>query len=78
MVKMSTILSASASIVRLLGSLFAIWLTLGWKVRKARKAFEKELIAQGMSQEDARRLSAHFKILKDELMNAFRRSITRF
>lgn len=78
MVKMSTIFIASASIVRLLSSLFAIWLTLDWQVRKARKAFEKELIAQGMSREDAHRLSAPFKILKDELMSVFRRSITRF
>lgn len=78
MVKMSTIFSASASIVRLLSSLFTIWLTLDWKVRKARKAFEKELIIQGMSREDAHRLSGYFKILKDELMSAFRRSIIRF
>lgn len=78
MVKISTILSASASIIRLLCTLFALWLTLGWRVRKARKAFERELIAQGMSQEDARRLSAHFKILKDEIMSASKRAMTKF
>lgn len=77
MVKMSTIFNASACIVRLLGSLFVIWLTLGWKVRRTRKAFEKELIAEGMTREDAQRLSAQFKILKDDIMSAFRRSIIR-
>ncbi len=78
MVKMSSVLSASASIVRLLGSLFALWLTLGWNVRKARKAFENELIAQGMSRGDARRLSAHIENLKDEIMSTFGRSIISF
>jgi hypothetical protein len=78
MVRMSTVLNASSSVIRLAGSLFTIWLTLGWRVRKARKAFEKELVAQGMSRADARRLSAHLKVLKDDLMNTFRRSVTRF
>jgi len=63
-----TLLSASPYIVRLLCSLFAAWLTLGWKVRKARRAFEKELIKQGMSKEDAERLGAQYTLLKDNLM----------
>jgi hypothetical protein len=77
MVKLSAIVSASANIFRLLGSLLGIWLSLGWQVRKARKAFERELIAQGMTPQDAQRLSAHFQILKDDIMNAFKRSIIR-
>jgi len=63
-----TLLNASPYIARLLCSLFAAWLTLGWKVRKARKAFEKELIKQGMSKEDAERLGAQYTLLKDDLM----------
>jgi hypothetical protein len=78
MAKISSVLSASASIVRLLGSLFALWLTLGWNVRKARKAFENELIAQGMSRVDARKLSAHIENLKDEIMSTFGRSVIGF
>ncbi len=78
MVKLSAVLSASANVFRLLGSLLAIWLSLGWQVRRARKAFERELIAQGMTPQDAQRLSAHLKILKDDIMNAFKRSIIRF
>jgi len=67
-----TILSVSPYIVRLLWSLFAAWLTLGWKVRKTRKAFEKEVIKQGMSKEDAKRLSAQYKLLKDNLIKALK------
>ncbi len=78
MVRVSTIFNASASIVRLLSSLFVIWLTLGWKVRTARKAFERELIAEGMTREDARRLSAQFEVLKDDIISAFKHSIVRF
>ena len=78
MVKLSAIVSASANVFRLLGSLLGIWLSLGWQVRKARKAVERELIAQGMTPKDAQRLSAHLKFLKDDIMSAFRRSIIRF
>jgi len=66
------------AITRLLGSLFIIWLTLGWKVRKAKKAFEKELIKQGMSKQDAERISARYAALKDQAMTAFKRSIRLF
>jgi len=70
-----SLLSASPHIARLLYSLFAAWLTLDWKVRKARKAFEKELIKQGMSKEDAKRLGTQYKLLKDNLMNELKRYI---
>ena len=72
-----SLLSLSPYIVRLLCSLFAVWLTLGWKVRKARKAFEKELMKQGMSEEDAKRLGAQYKILKDNLMSGLKSYIIK-
>lgn len=56
-------------------SLFRMYLTLGWRVRKARKAFEKQLVSQGMSREDARRLSECFNELKNNITNMFRRGI---
>jgi len=34
-----------------------------------RRAFERELIKQGMSKENARELSAHYKVLKDQLIS---------
>jgi len=61
---------------RLLLSLFALWLTLGWKVRKARRAFEKQLIRQGMTKKDAKRLSAQYSKLKDEMISFLKGSIT--
>ena len=69
MVRIQSVLSIVASIVRIAGSLFILWATFGWKVRKTRRAFERELIRQGMSKENARELSAHYKVLKDQLMS---------
>jgi len=73
-----SVLSGATSTVRLLSSLFIIYLTLGWKVRKARKAFEKELIKQGMPKEAAKRMSARYAALKDETLNTFKRSVRIF
>jgi hypothetical protein len=61
-------------VAKLVTSLFMIWLTLGWKVRKARKAFEGELRKQGMQKQDAQRLGARYAALKGETINAFKRS----
>ncbi len=73
--RVSNIMSAGLSFVRLLISLAGLRLTLRWKVRKARKAFEKELINGGMSKKDAKRLGAQYSRLKDEMMGAFEGSI---
>ncbi len=73
-----TVLSGTTSTVRLLASLFIIYLTLGWKVRRARKAFEKELIKQGMPKEAAERMSARYAALKDEALNSLKRSVRMF
>ena len=72
--KAKTILSAGFSLASLMNTLLLQWLTLGWKVRKARKAFEKELIKEGMSKEDAERLSEFYKNLKDQIVTAVTRS----
>ena len=57
-------------------SLFWMYLTLGNKVRKTRRAFEKQLISQGMSKEDAKRLSACYNDLKNSITNMLRRQVT--
>ncbi len=54
-------------IARLSLSLIWIYLTLGYRVRKTRGAFEKQLVAQGMSKDDAKRLSASYEDLKNEI-----------
>ena len=70
-----SIFASGVALTRLLSDLTLIWLTLGWKVRKARKAFERELIKQGMAKTDAQRISAQFAALKENVENAFKRSL---
>lgn len=60
----------SAHMTRLVVSLFWIWITLGWKVRKARKAFEKELVRKGIPKKQAERLSKTLKTAKDQMMTS--------
>ncbi|MEM3458809.1 MAG: hypothetical protein QXN36_08000 [Candidatus Bathyarchaeia archaeon] len=75
--KASSIAVSFLYMIRLLTSLFFLWLTLGWKVRKARKAFEKQLIRQGMAKKDAKRLSAFYSKLKDNIMTTMKGSMFR-
>jgi hypothetical protein len=75
--KISSIISAGVSLIRLLLSLFVLWLTFGWKVRKTRKAFEKQLIRQGMAKKDAKKLSAQYLKMKNEIMNTLKGSLVR-
>jgi hypothetical protein len=56
-------------------SLLWMYLTLGRRVRKTRKAFEKQLIQQGMSKEDAKRLSACFEDLKNSFTDMLKQGI---
>ncbi len=72
---MLSIFGSGIILAKLLTSLLLIWLTLSWKVRKARRAFEKELIRQGMAKHDAKRISAQYTTLKDNIENAFKQSL---
>jgi hypothetical protein len=69
------IFGSGIALIKLLVNLLLIWLTLGWKVRKARKAFEKELVKRGMAKHDAKRISAQYVALKDNIENAFKQSL---
>lgn len=76
----STLTSAIQSIpslVRMSVSLFWTYLTLGRRVRKARRAFERQLIIQGMAKEDAERLSACFEELKNSITQVLKQGIAR-
>jgi len=75
--KLCSIISASFYLIRLLLSLIGLWISLSWRVQKTRKAFEKQLITQGMAKKDARKLSAQFSKLKNEMMSAVKGSIAR-
>jgi len=63
------------SIAQLVGSLIALWITIYWGVRRARGAFERELVRQSMRKEDARRVSAQYSKLKDDILGTVRNSI---
>jgi len=67
----STIFTILFLISHLFFSFLALWFTLGSKVRRARRAFEEQLIHQGMRRKDARKLSAHYSTLKHEITEAF-------
>jgi hypothetical protein len=76
--KINTLVSAFLSLASLMFDLLVLWLTLGWKVRKARKAFEKQLIKQGMKKGDAKRLSAQYSKLRNDVMSALKGSLFRY
>ena len=67
-----SVISGAVSVFRLLSSLGVIYLTLGWNVRQAKRAFEKELVNAGMPKEDAKRMAARYAALKDETLNALK------
>ncbi len=73
--KLRSIIGIVLHIIRLTLSLFALWLSFGWKVRKARKAFEKELVKMGMVKKDAKKLSALYSKLKNDIMQTVQSSI---
>ena len=72
----TTMIKSSPLLVHLSLSLFWMYLTLGRRVHKTRKAFEKQLILQGMSKEDAKRLSACFEELKSSITGMLKQGIT--
>jgi hypothetical protein len=72
----TTVVKSFPHLVRMTLSLLWMYLTLGKRVRKTRKAFEKQLIQQGMSKQDARRLSACFEELKDNITGMLKQGIT--
>lgn len=66
--KILAIIKTGLHMVKLILNLAVIWLTLGWKVRKAKKAFEKELLKNGMPKKAAKRLAKKYSSVKDKVM----------
>lgn len=52
-----------------------MYFTLGWRVRKTRRAFEKQLVLQGMSKTDAKRLSACYEELKYSILGMMKQGV---
>ena len=67
-----SVISGAVSVFRLLSNLLVIYVTLGWNVWRAKRAFERELVRAGMPKEDARRMGARYAALKDETLNALK------
>jgi len=57
-------------------TLLSTYLTLDWKVRKARRAFEKQLIDQGISKEEAKQISQFLEDFKANITSIFTQSMT--
>jgi hypothetical protein len=57
-------------------NLLWMYVTLSRRVRKTRRAFEKQLMQQGMSKQDAQRLSACFEDLKNNVTGMLKEGIT--
>lgn len=72
----ASIAKSAPNLIRMLFSLFWTYLMLGWRVRKARKAFESQLLLQGMSKHDAKRLSACYEELKKNLLTAMKKGVS--
>ncbi len=73
----TTVVKSTPYLARISFSLIWMYLTLGSRVRKTRKAFEKQLIQQGMSKEDAKRLSACFEELKNNITGTIKEGMVR-
>ncbi len=73
----TNVIVGAASVARLLAYLAVIYLTLGWKVRRARASLEKELSKAGMPRESVKRIGAQYAALKDNTIDAMKRSFTQ-
>jgi hypothetical protein len=67
---------AAPNLIHMLLSLFTTYLTLGRQVRRARNAFERQLLLQGMSKHDAERLSACYQELKENILAAVKKGLS--
>ena len=70
-----SILQIAYFIFRITLCLLSSWISIKWKVRRARKAFEEEAVKHGISREEAQRLSEVFTALEGQLKDAVRISL---
>jgi hypothetical protein len=73
---LTSVAKSAPNLARMLLDLSWTYLTLGRRVRKARKAFEKQLLLKGMSRQDAERLSTCYEDLKKNILTALRQGIS--
>jgi len=73
----TSLIRSTPQLGRMSLSLFWTYLTLGRQVRTARRAFEKQLILQGMKKEDAERLSVCYEELKNSMISMLKQGMIR-
>jgi hypothetical protein len=71
----TTVIKSTPYLAQMSLSLFWMYISLGRRVNKTRKAFEEQLTREGMSREDARRLSLCFEDLKNNITDAMKQGI---
>jgi len=76
MKRLLAIFSITYSLLKIMGTLLVAWLSLGWNVRKARKSFEAELMKEGISKKDAKRLSEYYLMLKNQMLSMMKSSFS--
>jgi len=76
MKRLLAIFSITYSLLKIMGTLSVAWLSLGWNVRKARKSFEAELMKEGISKKDAKRLSEYYLMLKNQMLSMMKSSFS--
>jgi len=72
-----TALKSTPYLVRLTLSLSWTYFTLSWRVNRTRRAFEKQMIAQGMSKENAQQLSAFYEDIKNGIATTVKQGFVR-
>jgi hypothetical protein len=73
---LSTVFKSIPHLAIVVLNLLWMYVTLGRRVRKTRRAFEKQLMQQGMSKQDAQRLSACYEDLKNNITGVLKQGIT--
>jgi hypothetical protein len=73
----TAVIKESPYLARMSFELLCMYLTLGSRVRKARRAFENQLLVAGMSKVDAKRLSTCFEDLKSGITGVLKDGIVR-
>lgn len=73
----TALIKESPYVARMSFDLLYMYLTLGSRVKKTRRAFEKQLMLAGMAKDDAMRLSACFEQLKNSITGMLKEGILR-
>jgi len=71
----ASLIKESPYLARMGFDLVYTYLTLGSRVKKARRAFEEQLVLAGMAKEDAERLSSNFEQLKNSITSMLKEGI---